>query len=331
MYAPDVKPTVLDMALRHRNALQTWILYSYESSSTRPAISNPEIVRHFNYSLWYGSRADFPITWLGDIAYSEIEHFATTKTNRIGAILCLYSTCESASDRLNLIDNLTAAFATRNNNGSDWVHCYGKCKKNRSWPKDLGGDHAIYGASRAPDSRSRKIQLQQRYKFELVIQNSLCADFVDEKIYDAMRQGTIPIYKGAWNIDSLFPSGYKFFVNMDDFGTDYAGLAEYIRYLDRNHTAYMEYFTWHELVKQSLPGKLLLPPHSPTRDGNFFCFFCRAIIDDRIFGTTHQAQPDDSCCDELSTLGCERKRKYLEARKKRAPGPNLAHMRKPIS
>lgn len=59
------------------------------------------------------------------------------------------------------------------------------------------------------------------------------------------RYGMVPIVLGAYKEDyeSILPP--HSYINVDDFKS-VTELAEYLRYLDKNDTAYAEYFAWKE-------------------------------------------------------------------------------------
>jgi hypothetical protein len=88
-----------------------------------------------------------------------------------------------------------------------------------------------------------------QYRYELVIQNSLCDDFVDEKIYEALLHGTIPIYLGARNIREFLPGVrvngtlYPMFIDVHALGGA-KGVAAHIRELEADNDKYMAYHVW---------------------------------------------------------------------------------------
>ncbi|CAH8667728.1 unnamed protein product [Heterobilharzia americana] len=88
--------------------------------------------------------------------------------------------------------------------------------------------------------------LREEYKFYLSFENSLCKYYVTEKFYlNALQNDVIPIVMGASieEYQSLAPP-YSF-IHVDQFESPFK-LAEYLKYLDGNDTAYNEYFAWRE-------------------------------------------------------------------------------------
>ena len=81
------------------------------------------------------------------------------------------------------------------------------------------------------------------YKFYLAFENNFCDDYLTEKTYSILINGTttVPvIFSGAPLLQLLPPHSY---IDVTGF-SDPAALAEYLEYLDGNDTAYAEYFAW---------------------------------------------------------------------------------------
>ena len=85
-----------------------------------------------------------------------------------------------------------------------------------------------------------RLQISNNYKFYLGFENSKCEDYVTEKFFDTLLTNMVPIVYGGVNY-SLFPP--KSLINVEDFES-IENLADYLKYLDSNITAYMEYFAW---------------------------------------------------------------------------------------
>jgi alpha-1,3-fucosyltransferase len=83
--------------------------------------------------------------------------------------------------------------------------------------------------------------LESKYKFYLSFENSFCDDYVTEKFFKVLNYDMIPIVLGGGNYSKFAPA--KSFIDAKDFKS-IADLAEHIKYLDKNETAYSEYFEW---------------------------------------------------------------------------------------
>lgn len=89
--------------------------------------------------------------------------------------------------------------------------------------------------------------LLKRYKFQLAFENGNCVDYVTEKYWGGpLELGIVPVVLGGANYSEMaIPGSY---INVFDFDS-IKTLADYLLYLDKNNTAYMEYFVWRKLYK----------------------------------------------------------------------------------
>ncbi|KAJ7390337.1 alpha-(1-_3)-fucosyltransferase [Desmophyllum pertusum] len=88
----------------------------------------------------------------------------------------------------------------------------------------------------------------QRHKFYLAFENSLCIDYITEKYWrNSLERGLVPIVLGGarYSPEQAIPGS---FINVADFDSVKA-LADYLKYLDKNDTAYNQYFQWRTKYK----------------------------------------------------------------------------------
>ena len=85
------------------------------------------------------------------------------------------------------------------------------------------------------------------YKFQLAFENSYCVDYVTEKYWGSpLELGIVPVVLGGADYKALaIPGSY---INVLDFPSPKA-LADYLMFLDKNNTAYNEYFQWKNKFK----------------------------------------------------------------------------------
>uniref|UniRef100_A0A5K3G2F6 Fucosyltransferase n=1 Tax=Mesocestoides corti TaxID=53468 RepID=A0A5K3G2F6_MESCO len=106
----------------------------------------------------------------------------------------------------------------------------------------------VYGKNgkQFPPGRDAFKWLSENYKFYLAFENSNCRNYITEKAtINAFNFSMVPIVLGAYKEDyddALPPHSY---INVDDFKS-IRELVRYLLYLDRNDTAYAEYFAWKE-------------------------------------------------------------------------------------
>jgi len=82
------------------------------------------------------------------------------------------------------------------------------------------------------------------YKFVIAFENSLCFDYVTEKMFYNANFDVVPIVMDLHgNYDRFVPP--KSYINVLDFPS-VKELADYLKMLDKNDTLYNEYFWWKE-------------------------------------------------------------------------------------
>ena len=77
--------------------------------------------------------------------------------------------------------------------------------------------------------------------FYLAFENSLCEEYVTEKFWDHLKGNLVPIVYGSGNYQEIAPP--HSYINSLDFDSP-KDLADYLKYLMTNTTAYHEYFQW---------------------------------------------------------------------------------------
>ena len=85
--------------------------------------------------------------------------------------------------------------------------------------------------------------LNHTYKFYISFENSLCAEYVTEKVYRILNLNVVPVVLGYSNYSDILPP-YSF-VDVRNFSSPKA-LATYLKMLDINDTEYNKYFAWKE-------------------------------------------------------------------------------------
>ena len=155
----------------------------------------------------------------GERRMSKMDELIATKTKLVMSIM---SNC--VRYRIDFVKNLGKYIQ---------VDLYGSCK-NQVNPE-------LEQCERDTDSCKT---LQKSYKFFLAVENSYCTDYITEKFYkESLEKGLVPIVlNGAKMLNPrIAPPGS--FINVLDF-KNAQQLAKYIKYLDGNDTAYLEYHRW---------------------------------------------------------------------------------------
>lgn len=87
--------------------------------------------------------------------------------------------------------------------------------------------------------------IETDYKFYLSFENSLCRDYITEKMFNLLDRNLIPIVYGAGDYASMVPPHSY----IDALKYSPKQLAVYLDLLDKNDTLYNEYFWWKPYYK----------------------------------------------------------------------------------
>ena len=112
----------------------------------------------------------------------------------------------------------------------------------------------------------------------------MCKDYITEKFFKVFDYDMIPIVFGTANYSKVAPA--KSYVNVNDFET-FEMFVAHLQYLERNVTAYAEYFEWKNHFKVNFFSKV-------------FCHLCQALNDKtspaKTYSNLHQWWVDDAHC-----------------------------------
>ena len=208
-----------------RRTNQRMVFFLKESPVHSPVLSSKVHGQIFNYTQTYRPDSDITATtlrdlfWLFDhIVHPDYNFQAILASKKPGKILvAVVSNCGGSSGRLQYIKELQKHIS---------VDLFGNCGK------------------RCPNVSDCRQYVYSNYKFYLAFENSLCDEYVTEKFFYALNSARIvPIVLGWARYDAYMPSsGY---IDVRNFSSPQA-LASYIDYIDRNNTAYLEYFRWRQ-------------------------------------------------------------------------------------
>ena len=129
-------------------------------------------------------------------------------------------------------------------------------------------DVDIYGRCR--DLRCSKSECNEMYnstyKFYLAFENSMCPDYVTEKVFKVLEYNIVPVVLNGANMADFLPP--KSYIDANSFES-VEKLADYLNYLSNNIEEYMKYFWWKEHYK----------PHRTRVD---LCKICEKINNKQI-------------------------------------------------
>ncbi|RIB13650.1 Glycosyltransferase Family 10 protein [Gigaspora rosea] len=117
------------------------------------------------------------------------------------------------------------------------VASFGKVYQNTNWE--------IYPECKNLGFFELKNCVISKYPFYLSIENSQEEDYTTEKLWDVFNLGVVPVIWGAPNTRSYLPHPNSA-IFIEDF-PDTEALANYLKYLVKNETAYLEYHKWRNM------------------------------------------------------------------------------------
>lgn len=176
----------------------------------------------FNLTMTYQRNSD--IAWLyGRIIKTETDYTLPTKEslgNKTKKIAWLVSNCITQSKRevLGLAIAKDVEVDVIGKCGEiDRIHC-------ATWRKKECYDY-----------------IEKNYKFYLSFENSLCDDYVTEKLYNILDRDLIPVVYGGADYSKVAPPGS--YVNVRDF-ENVKQIVDYLRRIDENDDMYLKFFEW---------------------------------------------------------------------------------------
>ena len=120
-------------------------------------------------------------------------------------------------------------------------------------------------------SQNSKLSTMTQYKMILSIENSICDDYVSEKIYVPLLHGAVPVYLGAPNVAEHIPDKDAI-INLHDFA-DAKAAGAYLQSMLADPAAfYQKHHSWRTRPYTGSFASLLA---SSYRGKNFFCNLCR--------------------------------------------------------
>ncbi|RNA30006.1 alpha-(1-3)-fucosyltransferase C-like [Brachionus plicatilis] len=120
---------------------------------------------------------------------------------------------------------------------SQKIDIYGGCGKSCNIP----------GENRFLSNECRE-KLSKESFFFLAFENSMCKDYITEKLYDTILFDTVPVVYGYGPYDQVIPRSA--YINALDFKTP-KQLVDHLLYLESNKTAYNSYFKWKRYIKRT--------------------------------------------------------------------------------
>jgi len=204
---------------------QYYIFLIQESPAYPGNINIADWNGYFNLTMTYRADSDIFMPY-GQVSVrsSKTQNNQVPWKSKTKLAAWFVSHCVTLSKRENLVNKLVE------NMPDNSVDIYGYCGPKRC-PRE----------NETKDSCWDKVE--NNYKFYLSLENSICKDYVTEKMFEALKHNVIPIVLGGANYSATFP--VNSFINMQDFSS-MKELASYLLTLGGNKSEYMKYFKWKE-------------------------------------------------------------------------------------
>lgn len=233
-------------------------------------IITEKILNLFNFSATFSRHSDvpFPLRHLHALDYLvNDEYYATTPIKNaylrnIAPILYIQSECNCSTERDAYVKELMKF---------QKIDSYGKCLNNRKLPLSAQSNNEYF------------LNFIAFYKFVIVIENSICEDYISDKFWQALRVGVVPIYFGSLSAKDWFPNN-KSAILLQDFPTPKL-LSDYINKLMKDDDLYDEYLEHKILGKisnEKLMEELEARPYQNQAiktTHEFICFLCKKLHD----------------------------------------------------
>jgi len=233
----------------YRPSTQRWVYFTSETPKNSATSSVP-YDGFFNWTMTYRTDSDIYLPYLQYRTLQKHEKrppaldYAKTKNNTIA---WLVSNCHFG---------FRMKFATL---------------LSRATRVDVGGDCRDNYPDRIACTRWCKLDTLKTYKFYLSFENGVCVDYITEKYWRYLNLGIVPVVLGGANYSDPNLAIPGSFIDASQFKS-VKDLAKYLDYLDKNDTAYNEYFAWKQKYK------IWNPPFGDWPfESYFLCEICKKL------------------------------------------------------
>jgi len=249
--------------ITNKPSKQLWGMYQTEPACGEPSIiANKDVMQHMDFWITFHHNADFYGNPYAVDPYF-VEYLLSNDTYRWedkqSMVAFANFNCNTLSRREQYVQQLMQHVE---------VHAYGPCLHNREFPPESQNVGNRFGNLPQGNRYDVKIRVFRSYFFGIAIENALHKDFVTEKTVHTMAAGAVPIVLNRSQIVPYLPSA-KAAIFIDDF-PDIKSLADYLKYLVSNRTAYEEHHAWRKTV-----DPLLLRRFYQFRHPKISCDVCR--------------------------------------------------------
>lgn len=235
---------VTDMPL-WRSPAQKWVYWSMEPPSYSNADALKQLKSTFNWTMTYRLDSDV-LAYYGKVTKYKMPqpydweklHEAWGRKSKMA--VWAVSNCMTPSKRENYVSELKRHIA---------VDVYGFCGSKKC---DRNSSIACY------------LAFSEVYYFYLSFENSVCKDYITEKLFQALKYDIIPVVYGGGNYSTIAPPGS--YIDALRFSSP-KDLADYMRDVASNYSLYAQYFQWKRAYQVS----------TNEFKTQSFCFLCHKL------------------------------------------------------
>ena len=201
---------------------QRWVLFGWEAPVTHRIPDHRRLDGLINWTMTYRLDSDILAAYgeakLRETPKPDNRDYAVVMQGKPRVAAWMVDNCHWFSRREVYVKQLRQ-------NGIE-IDIYGKCGNGKFvCPRDKNE----YCMS----------MLNKTYKYYIAFENTLCREYVTEKLFKILPLDVIPIVRGGTDYSKIVP--YKWYIDTNDFESA-RHLADYLRYLDKNPSEYRKYF-----------------------------------------------------------------------------------------
>jgi len=228
-------PSLCDLPYtKNRSEHQLYVMASDESPQWRfSGWQLSEFADFFNATMTY--RTDSDIYW----PYGYVERLSNAPVTDAEVALARSNLTKNYAEGKTKLAVWFVSHCKTDSRREFYVHIFKKYTKLDIFGK-CGKPFCPWTES---DNCYNRIEID--YKFYLSFENSLCRDYITEKMFNLLDRNLVPIVYGAADYANLIPPHSY----IDALKYSPSQLAKYLDILDKNDTLYNEYFWWKPYYK----------------------------------------------------------------------------------
>ena len=261
---------------------QLRVAFSLESQSYYPALHDRGIMDTYDIEMTYRRCSHVPVFKLWQTR-NKLQTEALLGVGgppppfeaRQDAVVYVNSNCGAHSGRDKAVQQLMKL-------GNVPVHSYGACLRNRDSPSSTVSPNEDAAAKRRRMT-SEKLQLFTGYKFCIVMENAVEMDWMDEKIWDGLAAGCVPVYLGAPNAARDFLPSPDSVLDLGALGTVEALEQELLRLMKDKEAWNKIAFGWRDRPLSDLAAGFLRQVRGRLdEEGTGQCRLCKFVAQQRL-------------------------------------------------